>query len=103
MPWIDFHSWASSSRCGTRSTALKFRPRTAARLAGVLGLRSLRFCAGLMAVYGSLVSFAQQLGLQDAAQMLQQTLDEEKAADAKLTQIAETAVNRRATQDLRAA
>jgi ferritin-like metal-binding protein YciE len=56
-----------------------------------------------MAVYGSLISFAQQLGLQDAAQVLQQTLDEEKAADAKLTQIAETAVNRRATQDLRAA
>ena len=56
-----------------------------------------------MAVYGSLVSFARQLGLQDAAQALQQTLDEEKAADAKLTQIAESAINRRATQDLRAA
>jgi ferritin-like metal-binding protein YciE len=56
-----------------------------------------------MAVYGSLVSFAQQLGLQDAAQVLQQTLEEEKAADAKLTQIGESAVNRRATQDLRAA
>jgi len=34
---------------------------------------------------------------------LQQTLEEEKAADAKLTQIGESAVNRRATQDLRAA
>jgi len=56
-----------------------------------------------MAVYGSLVSFAQQLGLQDAAQVLQQTLEEEKAADAKLTKIGESAVNRRATQDLRAA
>ena len=56
-----------------------------------------------MAVYGSLVSFAQQLGLREAAQVLQQTLQEEKAADAKLTQIGETAVNRRAGQDLRAA
>jgi ferritin-like metal-binding protein YciE len=55
-----------------------------------------------MAVYGSLVSFAQQLGFQDAAQVLQQTLEEEKAADAKLTQIGESVVNRRATQDLRA-
>lgn len=56
-----------------------------------------------MAVYGSLVSFAQQLGLQDAAQVLQQTLEEEKAADAKLTEIGESVLNRRATQDLRAA
>lgn len=56
-----------------------------------------------MAVYGSLVSFAQQLGLQDAAQVLQQTLEEERAADAKLTQIGQSVVNRRATQDLRAA
>lgn len=56
-----------------------------------------------IAVYGSLVSFSEQLGLQDAAQVLQQTLEEEKAADAKLTQIGESVVNRRATQDLRAA
>jgi ferritin-like metal-binding protein YciE len=56
-----------------------------------------------MAVYGSLVSLAQQLGYQDAAQILQQTLEEEKAADAKLTEIAERGVNRQASQDLRAA
>jgi ferritin-like metal-binding protein YciE len=56
-----------------------------------------------MAVYGSLVSFARQLGLQDAAQVLQQTLEEEKAADAKLSEIGESAVNRQASQDLRAA
>jgi ferritin-like metal-binding protein YciE len=56
-----------------------------------------------IAVYGSLVSFAQQLGLQDAAQILHQTLEEEKATDAMLTQIGESVVNRRATQDLRAA
>lgn len=56
-----------------------------------------------IAAYGSLVSFARQLGLQDVAQLLQQTLDEEKAADAKLTRIGETAVNPQARQELRAA
>ncbi|PWT78910.1 MAG: hypothetical protein C5B58_14555 [Acidobacteria bacterium] len=56
-----------------------------------------------MALYGSLVSFAQQLGLDEAANVLQQTLEEEKAADAKLTQIGETVVNQRATQERRAA
>jgi ferritin-like metal-binding protein YciE len=55
-----------------------------------------------MAIYGSLVSFAQQLGFTQAVTLLQETLNEEKAADAKLTQIAEQFVNTRATQ-LRAA
>ena len=55
-----------------------------------------------MALYGSLVAFAQQLGFRDAASLLQQTLDEEKAADAKLTQLGETTINPRA-QELRAA
>jgi len=35
--------------------------------------------------------------------LLQETLGEEKAADAKLTQIAEQSVNRRAKEILRAA
>ena len=56
-----------------------------------------------MAAYGSLVAFAQQLGLSEVANVLQQTLQEEKAADAKLTQIGETVVNLRATQARRAA
>ena len=56
-----------------------------------------------IAAYGSLASFAQQLGLQDVAQLLRQTLDEEKAADAKLTRIGETAVNPQVRQELRAA
>jgi ferritin-like metal-binding protein YciE len=56
-----------------------------------------------MAAYGSLVSFAQQLGQQQAAELLQQTLNEEKAADAKLTAIGEQSVNPRAAQELRAA
>lgn len=49
-----------------------------------------------MAGYGSARTFAQQLGLSQAANLLQQTLDEEGAADKKLTQIAETVVNRQA-------
>jgi len=56
-----------------------------------------------IAVYGSLVSFAQQLGLTEAATLLQQTLNEERAADAKLTQIAETTVNPIAERQPRAA
>ncbi|MBV9183278.1 MAG: ferritin-like domain-containing protein [Acidobacteria bacterium] len=56
-----------------------------------------------MAAYGSLVAFAQQLGFEDAVQLLEQTLEEEKAADAKLTQIGETVINPRAGQEPRAA
>jgi ferritin-like metal-binding protein YciE len=55
-----------------------------------------------MAAYGSLVAFARQLGRGEAAELLEQTLTEEKAADAKLTQIAES-INPRATQERRAA
>jgi ferritin-like metal-binding protein YciE len=46
--------------------------------------------------YGTLVAFAKQLGRQDCASVLQQTLDEEYAADRKLTAIAESRVNRKA-------
>jgi ferritin-like metal-binding protein YciE len=46
--------------------------------------------------YGSLIAFAKQLGRNDCATLLQQNLDEEKAADKKLTAIAESKVNRRA-------
>src|ERR1700682_3936223 len=37
-----------------------------------------------MAAYGTLVAWAQAMGHSEAAQLLQQTLDEEKAADKKL-------------------
>jgi ferritin-like metal-binding protein YciE len=43
--------------------------------------------------YGTLITWAQQLGRQDCASILQQTLDEEKATDKKLTAIAESKVN----------
>jgi ferritin-like metal-binding protein YciE len=43
-----------------------------------------------IALYGGLVSFARNLGLQAAVGPLEETLNEEKKADAKLTQIAES-------------
>jgi ferritin-like metal-binding protein YciE len=56
-----------------------------------------------MAAYGSLVSFARQLAIPEAVGLLEQTLNEEKAADAKLTRIGETMVNPQAAQERRAA
>ena len=46
--------------------------------------------------YGSLASWAKRLGKSECAAILQKTLDEEKAADRKLTAIAEGQVNRQA-------
>jgi len=49
-----------------------------------------------MAAYGTLRTLARQLGHEDQARLLQETLDEEGAADEKLTRIAESRVNRKA-------
>ena len=46
-----------------------------------------------MAGYGTVRTYAQQLGLDEQAELLQQTLDEEGNANELLTQIAETSVN----------
>lgn len=46
--------------------------------------------------YGSLIAYAVQLGRPDCAAILQQTLEEEKSADQKLTRIAEQNVNQHA-------
>ncbi len=46
--------------------------------------------------YGTLVAWAKQLGRTDCASVLQKTLDEEKATDAKLTTLANSKVNLRA-------
>jgi ferritin-like metal-binding protein YciE len=54
------------------------------------------------ATYGSLVSFAKNLGLQEAVPLLQETLNEEKKADAKLTQIGEEMMNPQAARTARA-
>ncbi|MFG1276583.1 YciE/YciF ferroxidase family protein [Xanthobacter autotrophicus] len=46
--------------------------------------------------YGTLIAWAKRLGRNDCATVLQRTLDEEKAADAKLTGLADAQVNMRA-------
>ena len=46
--------------------------------------------------YGSLIAWARHLGRNDAAALLQKTLDEEKMTDKKLTSLAEGQVNLRA-------
>jgi len=51
-----------------------------------------------MAGYGTVRTYAQQLGFNDQAKLLQQTLDEEGKANELLTQIAETAVNAEAEE-----
>jgi ferritin-like metal-binding protein YciE len=49
-----------------------------------------------MAAYGTLVAWARALGHDDAAELLQETLDEEKAADEKLSGLAESGINQSA-------
>ena len=46
-----------------------------------------------MAAYGTLVAWARAMGHEDAAGLLQMILDEEKAADEKLTTLAEGGIN----------
>lgn len=48
--------------------------------------------------YGTLIAWAKQLGRSDCASVLQRNLDEEKAADAKLTGLAEAKLNMRAAE-----
>jgi len=46
--------------------------------------------------YGTMHTFANQLGYTNAARLLQQTLDEEKRTDQKLTTLAEAGINQQA-------
>ena len=46
--------------------------------------------------YGTLKTWAGELGLNEAVQLLDATLAEEKATDEALTELAETSVNQRA-------
>jgi ferritin-like metal-binding protein YciE len=49
-----------------------------------------------IAAYGTLVAWARTMGHEEAADLLQQTLDEEKAADEKLTDLAADGINQEA-------
>ena len=51
-----------------------------------------------IAAYGTLVTWARTMEHDSAADLLQQNLDEEKTADEKLTDIAESGINEQAAQ-----
>jgi len=51
-----------------------------------------------IAAYGSCRTFAEVLGRSDAAELLEQTLEEEKSTDEKLTELAEGMINEEAVQ-----
>jgi ferritin-like metal-binding protein YciE len=55
-----------------------------------------------IATYGTLRTFAQTLGLDDAANLLEEILDEEKGADDKLTELAESTINVQAADETEA-
>jgi ferritin-like metal-binding protein YciE len=48
--------------------------------------------------YGTLKAWAEQLGLQEAVSLLDETLEEEKKTDEALTELAKAAVNQEARQ-----
>lgn len=52
-----------------------------------------------IACYGSLITLAKTLGHREIAEILQPILDEEKQTDAILTSIAESGINREASQE----
>jgi ferritin-like metal-binding protein YciE len=51
-----------------------------------------------IAAYGSARTWAEQLGMNKAADLLQKTLEEEKATDVKLTELAVSMVNEKAEE-----
>jgi len=53
-----------------------------------------------IATYGTLVAFANTLGEKEAADLLSQTLEEEKEADSALSNIAESSINIEAAEEV---
>lgn len=49
-----------------------------------------------IATYGTLIAWAEELGLNDVGDLLSETLDEEKAADVKLSELATAGINKKA-------
>jgi ferritin-like metal-binding protein YciE len=52
--------------------------------------------------YGSVMAWAKVLGMKELASLLDQTLEEEKAADKKLSALAESTINRQAATEMAA-
>jgi ferritin-like metal-binding protein YciE len=53
-----------------------------------------------IAAYGTLIAYARQLGHEEAADLLEETLNEEKDTDRRLTELAEGALNQAAQQNV---
>jgi len=51
-----------------------------------------------IATYGTLCTWADQMGHQDALDLLKQSIEEEEATDERLTELAESLANQRAEQ-----
>jgi ferritin-like metal-binding protein YciE len=51
-----------------------------------------------MAAYGTLIAWAQAMGHEEVVEVLQEILDEEKAADEKLSELAEGGINQQAAE-----
>src|SRR5205085_12600325 len=51
-----------------------------------------------MAAYGTLIAWAQSMGHTEAVNLLQEILEDEKAADEKLTNLAESGMNQEAAE-----
>jgi ferritin-like metal-binding protein YciE len=49
-----------------------------------------------MSLYGTLIAWAEQLGMPQAGRLLNQTLEEEKKTDAALSKLAQAAINQKA-------
>jgi len=73
-------------------------PGTATRDVGII-LASQKVEHYEIASYGGLYQLATTLGLTDIADLLEQTLNEEKNADSKLTDIAEKEINYKAAEE----
>ena len=52
-----------------------------------------------MSRYGTLIAWAQRLALLEAANLLSETLEEEKATDHALTELAELVINAKAEEE----
>jgi ferritin-like metal-binding protein YciE len=52
-----------------------------------------------MAAYGTLIAWAKAMGHSEAAELLEEILEEEKAADEKLTELAEGGINQAAADE----
>ena len=97
--WSNRKPKASTAR---RSTASSRKPTTSPAKSATRIIDAALIAAAQavehyeMTRYGTLVAWAKQLGRNDCTTLLQQTLDEEKATDKKLTAMAEAQVNRKA-------